>query len=258
MLFIIILLISLIIVWLVLVSIRNSKNKAAVLMANKKPVYIYFHVCCLELDEKRNWKYIVNYIFDYLEKFDAFKKITEMRVCLLGADECIHDPIWKRHPNIKIHAHDSDMALYERFTIHTMRNDAKEETFNAFYMHSKGFRTGINKSKPWVEEMLFNGWKEFNFIMQQLKIFDTIGTRLKFRDGFIGSHYSGNYWWSKSEYLKTRTDNVGKRYYDPEAWVHRKIGCRILGLKNGQKDQDMIVYRIPNGKKHYYGKNITS
>jgi len=253
MLLIVLLLITLLIVWLVFISISNSKKQAAVLMTNKKPVYIYFHVCCINAGSA-NWKYIVNYIFDYLEKFDAFKKITEMRVCLLGENEFINDPIWKRHSKIKIHAHDSNKSLYEKFTLHTMRNDAERETFNAFYMHSKGFRTGIKKSKPWVEEMLLNCWKDFNFIMQQLKIYDTIGTRLKFIDGKIGSHYSGNFWWSKSEYLKTRTDNVGERYYDPEAWVHRKIDCRVLGLKNGQKDQDMIIYRIPNGKKHYYGK----
>tara|TARA_Y100000748_G_scaffold193088_1_gene161683 strand:- start:1814 stop:2617 length:804 start_codon:yes stop_codon:yes gene_type:complete len=255
MLYVIILIVSLIIVWIVLGSIRQTKEQRPILMKTKKqiPVYIYFHVCCLTINEKINWKSIVTYMFDYLEKFDAFSKITEMRICMLGDKKHLEDPIWKRHPNIKIHAHDEDKSSYERFTIHRMRDDALKEDFVCFYMHSKGYRTGMNKSQPWVKEMIRNGWKNFDFIIEELQIYDTIGTRLKFQDGKLGSHYSGNFWWSKSDYLKTRLDNIGPKYYDPEAWIHKQIGARIMGLENGEKVDDMVIQRGQKKKRLYYG-----
>ena len=39
----------------------------------------------------------------------------------------------------------------------------------------------------------------------------------------IGPHYHGNFWWSKSSYIKTLPRNIGPDYLDPEAWLLKNI-----------------------------------
>ena len=58
-----------------------------------------------------------------------------------------------------------------------------------------------------------------------LKKYNTVGTR--FTNNRIGPHYSGNFWWFNSEYIRTKSRHIGRRYLDPESWL-------LKGMKKGK------------------------
>ena len=53
-------------------------------------------------------------------------------------------------------------------------------------------------------------------IETELQHCNSIGCRLSKSN--IGPHFSGNFWWSKSEYIKNLKE-VGTNYFDAENWI---------------------------------------
>ena len=109
--------------------------------------YVYMHVCFLE-----HWDNIVNDLFEMLEEFDVYTRVSEIRICSLGNKTHLSHDIWNRHSKIRLYAHDENVELYERFTLNILRNDAlcTSENFNVFYLHSKESRNTINTHKSKV------------------------------------------------------------------------------------------------------------
>tara|TARA_B100000902_G_scaffold399995_1_gene474374 strand:+ start:5990 stop:6856 length:867 start_codon:yes stop_codon:yes gene_type:complete len=203
-----------------------SYTPARILM--KRPIYIYFHVCGI-----LKWKNIVKKLFDYLEKLDAFSIISELRVCILGSKKVIDDNIWNYHHKIKIHATDPNPKLYERFTLDRLREDSKKESFDVFYMHSKGITRATTIAKKtkhlndWIDQMMKSCWIDYAKVLFNLQNYDAVGVLLT--NNTIGAHFSGNFWWSKSDYLKDKGD-IGPGYLDAERWILSSDGCRALNL----------------------------
>ncbi len=71
----------------------------------------------------------------------------------------------------------------------------------------------------------------------------------------LKTYYSGNIWWSNSDYIKTLTKQIGKNYTDPEFWVtsKNKIDNKkiyFLSLWNSNVNHYHTLY----GKKKYFNK----
>ena len=196
----------------------NIANSLVKTILTRRPLYIYFHVCAI-----KHWKSIVKKSFDYLKKLNVFNIITELRVCIVGDADVTRDGIWSYHPKVKIHATNPNIKLFERFTLHRLRDDSKKETFNAFYMHSKGVTKGQNVK--WIEQMLKSCWNDHTKLLFDLQVHDAAGVLLT--NYLIGAHFSGNFWWSKSEYLK-KLENITGGYLDPEKWILASENCRVL------------------------------
>ena len=68
--------------------------------------------------------------------------------------------------------------------------------------------------------MLYCNCYNYKQIIGLLNDNNTVGTR--YTTVTIGPHYSGNFWWASSKYIKTLPSNIGRNYLDPEAWLLRK------------------------------------
>ena len=66
-------------------------------------------------------------------------------------------------------------------------------------------------------------------------------------------HYSGNFWWSKSSYIKKLTSKIGDKYLDPELWIgsNDRLPKKFLSLW-----QSNIDHYSTNYKKIIYENNI--
>jgi hypothetical protein len=118
--------------------------------------------------------------------------------------------------------------LYERPSLLHIRTLSQQDTEDVYYwyMHTKGIRWfGTKKEQnvlEWIQIMLYwniNLWKKAVSSLQNG--YDTYGANLVdvIESKPVVKHYSGNFWWSKSSYLKKLPSTIGIYYTDPEFWI---------------------------------------
>jgi cephalosporin hydroxylase len=122
--------------------------------------------------------------------------------------------------------------LYERPSLLCLRSLAEQDTEDVYYwyLHTKGLRWfGTERERnvlDWIQIMLYwniNLWEKAVSSLQYG--YDTYGINLvdKIDGTEVVKHYSGNFWWSKSSYLKTLPYIIGEKYNDPEFWIMKMI-----------------------------------
>jgi hypothetical protein len=178
------------------------------------PVYIYFHICCIN-----NWKQIFSKLIFKIKNSGLYNIIKEIRCVILGEyDNSINDP------KINIILQSTDINLAEKITINNLFNDSvnNDEEFYVLYIHTKGIKHFNGKFEKnvddWVEYMSYFNIYNFNLCLNELKNYSAVGVNLQISNDYP-LHYSGNFWWSKSSHirkLKLIEDNF---YNSSEFWV---------------------------------------
>lgn len=197
-------------------------------------MYIYFHLCTIE-----NWEEIVTKLFAKLQTSGLLDVCVELRVIVLG-NHLERAKQLLKHPKTKIIIHSTDVNLYERPALYHIQKSAEGEDFKVLYFHSKGiskknlrFRSYIN---DWVDMMcyfLIDGHKE---CIRLLSTAGAVGVNyMRAGEPLLrknatnrtvenSHHFSGNFWWSCSRYLRTLPTTIGPKYLDPELWIGSGTG----------------------------------
>ena len=201
-------------------------NTNTISTAEEVPIYIYFHICCIN-----NWEEIVSRLFFKIKNSGLYNIATSIKCIVLGNyNNC---QILK-DPKINIVYHSLDLNLYEKQALNILYNDCLQATtdFHILYLHSKGVKHFNNlplakNVYDWTEYMAYFNIYKANVCLETLNSCDAVGVNLqKNVNEHIPLHYSGNFWWSKSSHirkLKTICDNY---YNSPEFWV-TSLPCGI-------------------------------
>lgn len=92
------------------------------------------------------------------------------------------------------------------------------------YMHTKGvsypnnhvFLPGI---KGWINYMLYSLVDNYKKCKKLLNVYDTVGCNYRPDESGNMQHYSGNFWWTRADYVKKLPISRMKDKYEPEFWV---------------------------------------
>jgi beta-1,4-mannosyl-glycoprotein beta-1,4-N-acetylglucosaminyltransferase len=211
--------------------------------SNKK-TYIYIHVCCIN-----NWKQVFNTLILDIQKCGLYNKIHEIRCNVLTENR--DNLSFFNDDKIKIIGTSSNLNSYETSTLKLLYEHALLEDFNVLYLHTKGIRhnnTNINVT-DWVKYLSYFNIYKHDVCINQLSNFDAVGVNLQNEPHF---HYSGNFWWSKSKYIKKLSLPIHTEYNSPEFWLTKtKIG-NYLSLWNSNINHYYDRYTEDN----YANKNI--
>ena len=173
--------------------------------------YVYCHICCIN-----NWEEIVGGIFNRIKDSALYDELREIRCCVLGKRECLQNEIFTDE-KIRIVYHSEDVSLYEVVTLNKLLEDSKKEDFYVLYVHSKGVSKPENRNvRDWVNYMLYFNVYLYDLAIQNLKYNDCCGVNA------LGNHYSGNFWWSKSTYIRklNKLPPIEElNYTGPETWL---------------------------------------
>jgi hypothetical protein len=140
--------------------------------------------------------------------------------------------------------HHPDVQLYEFPTLNALREHALREDFNVLYMHTKGVAFEekgntvaiVTYWRKYLEHFCIGKWVE---CLQALEEFDASGCEFYGPGLNVDPHFSGNFWWAKSSYLRTlpRVEDilVSKEHSDPprmkaEFWVGSNHEIRVKEL----------------------------
>jgi hypothetical protein len=137
------------------------------------------------------------------------------------------------HSKIKIINFSDNGSLFEIPTInllHTFSNF--HSNANILYLHTKGNGYDIltKNIEDWIDLMLHFVVNKYNDCIEFLKDFDTVGcnfTETPFK------HYSGNFWWAKSNYIN-RLSKIPLNYlkHDAEFWLLKANNVKFKNIFN--------------------------
>ncbi len=224
-------------------------------------VYVYFHICTIE-----NWEQVVTKLFTRLQTTGLLNICKELRVVVLGSQLERAKQILN-HPKTKIIVHSTDVSLYERPALNHIRRSAENEDFKVFYFHSKGISKKNTKYKSyisdWVDMMCYFLIDRHQECIKLLSTAGAVGVNYG-RAGNIllekkatnrtfenSHHFSGNFWWSCSRYIRTLPTTIGPKYLDPEMWIGSGVGilCSVY-------HSNCRHYFEPYPPERYIGKKI--
>ena len=145
-----------------------------------------------------------------------------------------------------------DPLLFEIPTINFIREFVTNQNANILYLHTKGITYNDIKIKDWVDMMLYFLLKPD--CIKLLDEYDTLGCDLKNLPNDINpKHYSGNFWWSTSEYIST-LPFCEQDKMEAEFWL-LKNNPNSLSLHNSNVDH--YLERYPPSKYDFISE-ITS
>lgn len=234
-------------------DIYNTKSLN--LYEMKEDIMIFMHICNindgLNIFKKQIKKIIESNIYDNLKK---------IYVCWLGEYNNI-----KLDKKIEIIKLGNDVTYYEFLTINKMKEiiDNEKEEYKVLYLHNKGTRKAGNEKviESWRDMMEYFLVEQGLYCYKNLEFFDTIGCNI-INEGMneLSSvndnhnyHYSGNFWWSKSNYIKNL--NYLKVPENSENRIIKRYQCENWILSNMEKRNIGIIYQ-DNTNIHPYHRFI--
>jgi len=164
--------------------------------------------------------FILDILINYLNKCGIFDKLEFLMINNIG--EPLDEEKYKNiNKKIIVINYSNDISLFENATMKQIITFSKlYDNYNILYLHTKGisytqdhyFYPGI---LSWINYMLYCLVNHSEDCIKLLNIYDTIGVNIKEHDA-NPLHYSGNFWWGKSSYLKKLSPNIFKDKYDCE------------------------------------------
>lgn len=183
---------------------------------------------------------------------------------------------------------DRDPVHNEQIILNHLYNDSLTSDFFVLYIHSKGvkrvrnrpelngnlinlFKTSLLRNsgfeeflvqkhnhivdciEDWVDYLLhFNLYRKED-VYRYLEEYDTVGINLLHFKNSSKTHpngycYSGNFWWSKSSYIRSLSKTLENLYCGPEWWITQKPG-RFVSLYHSFVDHYKDRYTSSNYEK---------
>jgi hypothetical protein len=178
---------------------------------------------------------------DKIKISGLYDNITEIRCGVLGYN---YDPDLFNDPKIVIRGTNIDIGLFEVYTINLLYEDAQKEDFNVLYIHTKGItRHSLHKSVyDWVNYLCYFNIYQFKKCIDFLEDYDTVGVNLVVNNPDVVTHYSGNFWWSKSSYIRKLEKCVYHCFNSSEFWITEKNIGNYHSLWNANINHYMQEY----------------
>jgi hypothetical protein len=202
----------------------------------------YIHVCQIG-----KWRITFDMIMNSIKKSGLYNQMKEIRVGIVNNESHVIPDKRFTDPKIVIIGH-GPSRLYERLTLHTMRKNAETENCQYWYAHTKGISHFENNSGKkdfvidWIKLMIYWNFKNWRIASNNLLSHDTYGC--EYTDNPT-CHFSGNFWWANSQYVRTLPNIIGSNYCDPEFWILNRSGNIICNIFSSGLD----------GGDHYFYKS---
>jgi hypothetical protein len=233
---------------------------------------LYYHIF---LNDYSTWGHIFMEQFKLLEDVGLLHQFETVKVTAIADDEDklrsfmqLISTFRKVELDVFMNSPDAENVMSRK-----MWQDSQEEDFYMLYLHSKGITSVENHLKNGDPQVFKNYyyWRHFlnwgvvekwkDCVVELLTGHDLAGVNY-FNEP--APHFSGNFWWAKSSYIRTLPDpstiewwyelqkntkdpwlrTAHKRFRD-ENWVCSNPEAKISSMKNLDKVTNLSVELIP-------------
>lgn len=197
-----------------------------------KKIYGLYHIYCVN-----EWEALVKEQISALAQSGLYEKMDALYIsCIVSKDEdteSIQNIVGRK--KCKIISKEYDGKKYEFPALDFIFNMSQKEDFLVFYFHTKGISCSLSGNEKarknaiaWRKMMEYFNFEKYQVAINVLKSFDTYGACI--REYQSTTFYDGNFWWSKSSYIKTLpqiTEENRKNRYWAEHWICLKTVNRF-------------------------------
>ena len=160
---------------------------------------IYYHIAIMD-----SWKLSHDIIKSHFDSSNILDYCYKINYCINGdisqALDYLNVPADSKHV---VHHLLPNVSQYEFPTINLLRQQCINEELDVLYIHTKGASRRLNDRNAHnnhLDIMCYNCISNFqNFKSALDEGYDTAGTLFNDKP-FV--HYSGNFWWAKSEHVR--------------------------------------------------------
>jgi len=228
------------------------------------PVDLFWHIF---IDNKHIARgvQIITRQFEKIKKSELLDRLRSIKIVFVGNVPFPCEEIIS-HPKVRIIS--TITTGYEGVTSYCIKRTCDTQNHDSLivYLHNRGISHPSDcPSEDWtlmMEYFVIEKWKQS---IQELKDKYTCGCELWAHTNRINPsefiyHYSGNFWWSRSEYIKQIKHPVfGNRYVESEDWILQladhgipKEHFGILHRTNDKYKRGVVHSYIDRYPFHYY------
>lgn len=179
-----------------------------------------------------NWMEVVNDQFFSLQQSGLLSICEKVYITFLGNN--IKDIEWILGDKIEIRNFSKNLKNYEKLCLNDLKDWAQTNNSYVFYFHTKGVSKPQYKENIWgwrkmMEYFLINNYKKCISHLESNDVVGislcNVGTDAKISDENHKFHFSGNFWWSKTDYLRLLPKipeldmSVAGNYWLCERWI---------------------------------------
>jgi hypothetical protein len=221
------------------------------LSIDEKNIYIFYGMYCVNDCLDRFLK-----TYNKIQKCGLLERCKKIYVTLVGNDSNYVDFIKTNIvilPKIEILIKENSNCEPE--SLNLIWEKSQNEDFYCLFLHSKGVtRLDRNVSFDtmssidcWVDYLEYFCIEKWKDCISFLPSYDTCSCEMKEKPL---KHYSGNFWWSKSDYIKKLTKlelSVSRKYC--EFWLFDNEYCKMKSLH--QTPPNTNLYKVKYDRKSY-------
>jgi hypothetical protein len=221
---------------------KHIQNNDSISMLKAKK-YCFIHSCTLDnIGTKK-----LDYIIDKINSSGLIDVLEKVFIYNIGLPIGNKYNLNTTHNKYELTNYSSNPLLFENPTINKVRKFAEENPDSyVLYLHTKGNSYQVEGQNiiDWTNMMLYFLVEKYNLCIHKLDIkYDTVGCN-------YGSkplcHYSGNFWWAQTNYIKT-LDFVNEKVPDkmvPEFWVLKNNPNKCIIHSSGINHYHELYPRI--------------
>jgi len=192
----------------------------------ERPIYGVYFISCIG-----NYLDIVKEQLEYFTNTELYKKTSKI-ICVICCYSDYDYPLQSMLYHLD-HLHIMQLVstpdnLYEKYAVNNYKKYIPENTdkYYIYYFHTKGVTRGDNEYFVNIRQNLLFYLCQYEITLKLLRYFDAVGCDLSM---FPKKHFSGNFWWSKSEHVET-LENVGDGYLAPEMYICSNGNNKYMSL----------------------------
>jgi GR25 family glycosyltransferase involved in LPS biosynthesis len=218
----------------------------------------FIHSCNL-IERISNPK--LDYLIDNIIKTNCIDTLDYIIINNIGYNISIDEYIFNKYPNlankIKIINFSTIPTLYEIPTIKLLWYFSnKYSNVNILYLHTKGVSYEfINNNEhllecnnDWINLMLYFLVNNYESSIKLLDTYDSVGINYCEFDFESNRkpHWSGNFWWSKSDYISSLSINSLNNKHDAEWFILSNTNVNYFELFNSNINHYTHTYGVKN------------
>ena len=203
---------------------------------NTQPIFGFHHICLLN-----NGADIFKEQLQTIVNSELYNTTTQIFCSVIGAGS----DVFELPPKYNLIFQSEDITHGERKILEYMYASSNIHIGSYWYIHTKGVshfgKETYNNVKDWrvmMEYFLITNWKKcYNYLSNN----DIVGVNFVPRVRFTGSkdcasfkltvgpHFSGNFWWTKSDYVSTHPPSFTQEdYLCPEMWICNRLAPKRI------------------------------
>ena len=200
--------------------------------------YCFIHSCHLKGVGTSILNDIIgNFINTNSNLIQHFEKIFILNI----GEELDPSDIHFQNDKIEIINYSDNTQLFELPTINLIRTFCEyNDNCEILYLHTKGITHNHKQITDWTNMMLYFLLNKCTDCFELLKQYDTVGCNYQ---EVPNKHYSGNFWWANSNYIK-RLNKIcdGSKRHDAEWWILSDKLVNSFEIHNSQVNHYQSEY----------------